>query len=137
MLPIEKTEKYETYKQVFDAYKLALKDDPDFSFKKHCRQWSISTRCMGSWLNRQNIFINDLKQEAKDAAAAAALDWRQRPTGTFVSVRPENEVMSGWRNTEIPRVEIYLLGKVRLSLRKTSVASIMTLLSTYAEKGGR
>jgi len=92
---------------------------------------------MGSWLNRQNIFINDLKQEAKDAAAAAALDWRQRPTGTFVSVRPENEVMSGWRNTEIPRVEIYLLGKVRLSLRKTSVASIMTLLSTYAEKGGR
>lgn len=137
MIPIERTERYETYKQVFDAYKLALKDAPDLSFKAHCRQWSVPAYRLESWLNRQGIFINDLKQESKDAAAAAALERMQRPAGTFVSVRPESEVMTGWRNMEIPRVEIYLPGKVRLSLRKTSAASIITLLSTYAEKGGR
>ena len=88
MIPIERTEKYETYKQVFDAYKLALKDAPDLSFKAHCRQWSVPAYCLESWLNRQGIFINDLKQEAKDAAVAAALDRRQRPTGTFVCKPP-------------------------------------------------
>ncbi len=137
MLPIEKTEKYETYKKVFEAYKEAVKSEPNLSFKAHCRQWSVPAFCLESWLNRQGIFINDLKQEAKDAAAVAALERRQRPTGMFISVRPENEAMAGWRKTEIPRVEIYLPGKVRLSLRKTSVASIITLLSTYAEKGER
>lgn len=42
--------------------------------------------------------------------------------------------MAGWRNTEIPRVEIYLPGKIRLTVKKGTAANVISLISTYAEK---
>lgn len=136
MVPIEKTEKYDLYKKVIDTYRQAVQDNPNLSFKQHCRQWSVPAYCLQSWLNFKGIFINDIKQEARDAKAMAAIESKPR-TGSFVSIRPEHEAMSGWRNTEIPRVTITLPGQVRLSLKKASAAEIISLISTYAEKGGR
>lgn len=136
MVPIEKTEKYDLYKKVIDTYRQAVQDNPDLSFKQHCRQWSVPAYCLQSWLNFKGIFINDIKQEAREARAMVVLESKQK-AGSFVSIRPEHGTMTGWRNTEIPRVTITLPGQIRLSLRKVSAAEIISLISTYAEKGGR
>ena len=55
-------------------------------------------------------------------------------TGTFVSINPENEVMDGWRNTIIPRVDIHIPGGKRITVRKTTVANVIALAATYAEQ---
>lgn len=140
MFPIEKTEKNDLYQKIIDKYRQAVKDTPDLSFKQYCRQYGITDvkgySSITKWLEAKGIFVGEIKQEARDARAMSAFESKQR-TGSFVSIRPEHEAMSGWRNTEIPRVTITLPGQVRLSLKKASAAEIISLISTYAEKGGR
>ena len=140
MVPIEKTEKYDLYKKVIDTYRQAVQDNPGLSFKQHCRQCGITDingySSITRWLEEKGVFVGGIKQEARDVRAMAAIESKPR-TGSFVSIRPEHEAMSGWRNTEIPRVTITLPGQIRLSLKKASAAEIISLISTYAEKGGR
>ena len=98
-----------------------------------CKQWNVNASKLNQRLCREGIFINKLKQESRERLTEESIRQAQR-MGAFVSIQPENEAMSGWRNTEIPRVEIYLPGKIRLTVKKETAANVISLISTYAEK---
>lgn len=128
-------ETIELYERVLETYKEELKIDPDYSFVKHCSKWDVKTKKVQRWLNSRLIMIGNLKDKAHELKNAQMFrDAQQR--GMFAQVHPETEVMSGWRSTEIPRVDIYLPGKVRLSVKKGTAMNVISLISTYAEKGG-
>lgn len=128
-------ETIELYERVLETYKEELKIDPDYSFVKHCSKWDVKTNKVQRWLNSRLIMISNLKDKAHELKNAQMFrDAQQR--GMFAQVHPETDVMSGWRSTEIPRVDIYLPGKVRLSVKKGTAMNIISLISTYAEKGG-
>lgn len=124
------------YKRVFETYLQEIKADPDYSFAEHCAKWDVKASSLNARLCREGIFISRLKQESRDRLAEESFRQAQR-RGAFVSVRPESEAMSGWRNTEIPRVEIRLPGKIRLTVKDGTASNIISLISTYAEKGSR
>lgn len=126
-------ETLELYDQVFETYKQEIKLNPNLSFKNHCAQWNIQAYKLNDRLCRKGIFITDLKREARERLMEETIRQAQR-MGSFVSIHPESEAMTGWRNTEIPRVEIYLPGKIHMSVKKGTAANIISLISTYAEK---
>ena len=132
-------EKLDLYNRVLETYKQEVNINPDYPFKKHCEQWDINAGAVTRWLCSRGVFISVLKQEARERLEEEAFIKAQR-TGTFVSVHPETEAMTGWRNTEIPLLEIFLPGKIHLSMKKGTAADAIALISTYAgkaEKGGR
>lgn len=129
-------ETLELYKRVFETYLQEIKADPDYSFAEHCAKWDVKASSLNARLCREGIFISRLKQESRDRLAEESFRQAQR-RGAFVSVHPESEAMSGWRNTEIPRVEIRLPGKIRLTVKDGTASHIISLISTYAEKGSR
>lgn len=129
-------ETLELYDRVFETYKQEVKLNPDYSFSSHCKQWNVNAFKLNKRLCREGIFINKLKQESRERLTEESIRQAQR-MGAFVSIQPENEAMSGWRNTEIPRVEIYLPGKIRLTVKKGTAANVISLISTYAEKEAR
>ena len=129
-------ETIELYERILETYKEELKIDPNYSFVKHCSKWNANGEKVRSWLNRRCILISDLKNKAQELKSAQMFREAQQ-RGMFAQVHPETEAMSGWRSTEIPRVDIYLPGKVRLCVKKSTAMNIMALISTYAEKGGR
>lgn len=128
-------EKNELYNRVIETYKQKLKHNPDYPFRDHCGEYNLRAGSIVPWLNSKNIFIRNLKQEARDRLTAETIRQAHR-VGAFVSVQPESEAMAGWRNTEIPRVEIYLPGKIHLTVKKGTASDVIALISTYAEKGG-
>jgi len=129
-------ETLDLYSRVFETYKQEVKLNPDYPFAKHCAKWNVCVHKLNLRLCREGIFISDLKREARERLTEESIRQAQR-MGTFVSIQPESEAMSGWRNTEIPRVEIYLPGKIHLTVKKGTAANVISLISTYAEKGAR
>lgn len=129
-------EEIELYHRVVDSYRELLRANPDYTFKKHCAQWSIPYPRIIAWLPRHNIFISEIQADARAEMLESAFQGTTtRPrVGTFVSISPENEVMGGWRNTIIPRVDIYIPGRKRITVRKTTVANVIALAATYAEQ---
>lgn len=95
----------------------------------------MNTEQVKRWLNSRFIMISTLKNKAHELKNAQLFREAQQH-GMFAQVHPETEAMSGWRSTEIRRVDIYFPGKVRLSVKKSTAMSIISLISTYAEKGG-
>ena len=132
-------ERIDFYNRVLETYKEIIKVDPNYPFNKHCEEWSVRSDRISRWLVNHNIFVSRLKEEAIERLSREAAERARsaQRVGAFVSVRPENDAMSGWRNTEIARVDVYLPGKVRLSLRKATAAEIISVVSTYAEKSSR
>lgn len=132
-------ERIDFYNRVLETYKEIIKVDPNYPFNKHCEEWSVRSDRISRWLVNHNIFVSRLKEEAIERLSREASERARsaQRVGAFVSVRPENDAMSGWRNTEIARVDVYLPGKVRLSLRKATAAEIISVVSTYAEKSSR
>lgn len=129
-------EKLELYNRVFETYKQEVRLTPDYSFKQHCEKWNVNANKLNQRLCSNGIFISELKRESRERLTEEAMRQAQR-MGAFVSIQPESEAMSGWRNTEIPRVEIYLPGKIHLTVKKGTAANVISLISTYAEKGVR
>lgn len=129
-------EKAALYDRVLETYKQEVRLNPDYSFKQHCEKWNVNANRLNQRLCSNGIFISELKRESRERLAEEAMRQAQR-IGTFVSIQPESEAMSGWRNTEIPRVEIYLPGKIHLTVKKGTVSNVIALISTYAEKGVR
>ncbi len=130
-------EKVELYERVYETYKQEVKLNPDYTFRAHCAKWGVKSDKLNERLCREGIFISDLRREAREALAREAIRQSQRQLGSFVSIPPESEAMTGWRNTEIPRVEVYLPGKIHLTVKKGTAADVISLISTYAERGGR
>lgn len=130
-------EKLDLYNRVLETYKQEININPDYPFKDHCAKWNVKERTLNSWLCKRGIFVSVLKQKARERLTENTLLQTAQKTGAFVSVHPEPEAMSGWRNTVIPRVVIYFSGNIRLSVKRATAADVIALISTYAEKGGR
>lgn len=111
--------------RVLNNYKKVLEDQPNYSFRKHCRESKADYEAMIKWMYRIGVQIKQLKQ-----AVVIEQKVPRHPRPVFVQFKPNG----GTNGDRLTGVKIQLADGSNIEVKECTVISLCAFITQFNEQ---